>query len=54
MKITIKVKQDDLDEMGVTSEQLEAAVKDSVMGGLDVDGDTLYINDAVVDVVVEN
>lgn len=52
MKITVEVTQADLAEMGVSAEQLEGAVKQEIEGGLDVDGDTLYINDADVTVVV--
>lgn len=54
MKVTVEVTQADLAEMGVSTEQLEDAVKQEVEGGLDVDGDTLYINDARVTVVVVN
>jgi multidrug efflux pump subunit AcrB len=52
MKITIEVTQEDLAEMGVSTEQLEDAVKQEIHGGLEVDGDTLYVNDADVSVVV--
>ena len=51
MKITAEVTQADLAEMGVSAEQLADAVKQEIEGGLNVDGDTLYINDA--DVTVE-
>ncbi len=52
MKITIGVTQGDLVEMGVSPDQLEQAVQRQLEGGLDVDGDTLYINDTDVTVVV--
>ena len=54
MKVTVEVTQADLAEMGVSAEQLEDAVKQEVEGGLDVDGETRYINDADVTVVVVN
>lgn len=54
MKITVEVTQADLAEMGVSAKQLEDAVKQEIEGGLDVDGDTLYINDADVTIVVTN
>ena len=53
MKITIGVTQGDLVEMGVSPDQLEQAVQRQLEGGLDVDGDTLYINGADVSVVIE-
>ena len=54
MKVTVEVTQADLAEMSVSVEQLEDAVKQEVEGGLDVDGETLYINDTDVTVVVVN
>lgn len=54
MRVTIEVTQDDLVEMAVTAEQLEEAVKREILGGLDVDGDTLYIYDATVSVVIND
>ena len=54
MKVTVEVTQGDLAEMSVSVEQLEDAVKQEVEGGLDVDGETLYINDTDVTVVVVN
>ncbi len=43
MKVTVEVTQADLAEMSVSVEQLEDAVKQEVEGGLDVDGETLYL-----------
>lgn len=53
MNVIIKVTQDDLAEMGVSAEQLQEAVTRQIEGGLDVDGDTLYIDGADVSVVIE-
>ncbi len=52
MKITVEVTQSELAEMGLSAEQLEHGVKQVVEGGLDVDGDTLYISDAAMTVLV--
>lgn len=46
MKFTVEVTHVELAEMGVSPEQLEIAVKQEIESGLNVDGDTLYINDA--------
>lgn len=54
MKFTVEVTHVELAEMGVSPEQLEVAVKQEIESGLNVDGDTLYINDAYVIVVVAN
>lgn len=52
MKVTVEVTQAELAEMGVSVEQLESAVKEEMESGLEIDGDTLYINDADVSVMV--
>ena len=54
MKVTIKMTLGDLAEMGVSAEQLEEAVTRQIEGGLDVGGDTLYINGADVSVVIDD
>lgn len=54
MKVTVELTQADLVEMAVSPEQLEEAVKRQIMGGIDVDGDTLYIYDADVTVVIND
>ena len=54
MKTTVAVSKADLAEMGVSAEQLEGALKQTLEGGMNIDGDTLYINDADVTVVVSN
>ena len=54
MKTTVAVTKADLAEMGVSAEQLEGALKQTLEGGMNIDGDTLYINDADVIVVVSN
>jgi hypothetical protein len=54
MKFTVEVTHVELAEMGVSPEQLEVTVKQEIESGLNVDGDTLYINDADVIVVVAN
>lgn len=53
MRVTVEVTQDDLVEMDVTPEQLEEAVRNE-LGSLDVEGDSLYINDLDVTVVVSD
>ena len=54
MKLRIEVTCSDLVEMNVSPKQLEAAMKQQVESGLDIDGDTLYINNADVAVVVSD
>lgn len=51
MRVTVEVTKDDLVEMNVTPDQLEEAVRNE-LGSLDVEGDTLYINQLDVTVVV--
>lgn len=51
MRVKVEVSESDLAEMGVTTEQLEEAVRNE-LGSLDVEGDDLYINELVVTVVV--
>lgn len=51
MRVTVEVTPADLTEMDVTADQLEEAVRNE-LGSLDVEGDTLYINDLDVAVVV--
>ena len=53
MRVTVEVTQEDLVEMDVTPEQLEEAVRNE-LGSLDVEGDSLYINDLDVTVVVSD
>lgn len=53
MRVTVEVTQDDLDEMDVTPEQLEEAVRNE-LGSLDVEGDSLYTNEIDVTVVVSD
>lgn len=52
MNVTIEVIEDDLAELGVSAEQLKEAVTRKIVGGLDVDGDTLYINGEGVSVAI--
>lgn len=52
MKITVQVSEADLADMGAMPDELEDAVRLAIESGLNIDGDTLYINDAIVQVVV--
>ena len=51
MKVRVDVSQQDLQEMAVTPEQLEEAVR-STLGCLNLEDGPLYINDLHVEVTV--
>lgn len=51
MRVTVKVSHADLDEMDLTEDQLEDAVRNE-LACLDVEGSPLYINDLTVAVVI--
>jgi len=52
MRIAVEVSSTDLAEMALTNEQLQVAVKRQVESGLDVDGDTIYLSNVQVCVLV--
>lgn len=54
MKVTVEVTHDDLAEMAVTPQVLQEALKLKIEGGLDVNGDLLYIYGADVSVVIND
>jgi hypothetical protein len=51
MRVTVELTKQDLAEMGATAELLEGSVRQQ-LSSLDLEGDTLYITDVNVTVVV--